>query len=207
MHLKVHFQHVNLSKPDKSLESATSCIEALGSLINSTRETVPDLPPARSYIPPPHSDVVLFYGHTPLVTKIRSTLRCLLYQDQIKATICKQEHLSELLFHQVDWGAQEYSFLRTWSCKCIAYTKLSHGLLNTNMQNKKFYGNSDLCPCCSLHPETLQHVFTFPSPEVATFHHTKQDIDELRKPTALLPSPCSTPSVCPPNFPQMGSLS
>ena len=176
MHLKVHFQHVNLSKPDKNLEFATSCIEALGSLINSTRETVPDLPPPRPYISPPHSDVVLFYGHTPLVTKIRSTLRCLLYQDQKKATICKQEHWSELLFHQVDWGAQEYSFLRTWSCKRIAYTKLSHGLLNTNMQNKKFYGNSDLCPCCSLHPETLQHVFTFPSPEVATFCHTKQDI-------------------------------
>jgi hypothetical protein len=103
-------------------------------------------------------------------------LRNLLHQDQITSTICKQEGWSEQLFHQVDWGTHEFALLRTWSCKRLAYIKLSHSLLNTNVQNRKFYQKSDLCPCCACHPETLTHVFTCQSPEVVEFCTQQQEI-------------------------------
>ncbi len=174
--IKVSFTHYDLSKPSHDIAFATKCIQDLSDLITSTKEAIQDLPSSREYLPPPHSEVTLQFNGSPLTTRIRSTLRRALYENKILATICKQEGWTESLFHQVDWGACEYAMQRTWSCKRIAYTKLNHALLNTNAQNKKFYRKSDLCPCCSMSPETLTHVFTCPSPEVANFRNKQQEI-------------------------------
>jgi hypothetical protein len=51
-----------------------------------------------------------------------------------------------------------------------------HKLLNTNEQNYKYYGKSDLCPCCHLNRETVQHVFTCPAQEVLDFRRKQQTI-------------------------------
>jgi len=174
--IAVSFTHYDLSKPSHDVAFATKSIQDLPDLITSTKEAMQDLPSSREYLPPPHSEVTFQFNGLPLTARIRSTLHRALYENQILATICKQEGWMELLFHQVDWGACKYAMQQTWSCKWIAYTKLSHKLLNTNVQNKKFYGKSNLCPCCSLSPETLTHVFTCPSPEVAGFCNKKQEI-------------------------------
>jgi hypothetical protein len=42
---------------------------------------------------------------------------------------------------------------------CLSYCKLLHGLLNTNVENKKYYGSPDVCPHCSDTQETFLHVF------------------------------------------------
>jgi len=65
---------------------------------------------------------------------------------------------------------------RAWSCTRITYTKLSHKLLNTNVQNHRFYGKSDRCPCCNILSETLLHVFNCLAPDILTFRHKQQTI-------------------------------
>lgn len=56
------------------------------------------------------------------------------------------------------------------------YTKLVQNLLNTNVQNKRYYGKSDLCLCCQEAPEDLVHVFTCPSSNTRTFRSVQQNI-------------------------------
>jgi hypothetical protein len=174
--INISFEHFDMTKPSAKVAFADQTIQYLAKLIASTRESTKDVVEHCQYIPPPHSEITLSYQGVPLLTNIRSTLRNLLHKDQITSTICKQEGWSEQLFHQVDWEAHEFALLRTWSCKRIAYIKLSHALLNTNVQNRKFYRKSDLCPCCAGHPETLTHVFTCQSPEVAEFRTKQQEI-------------------------------
>jgi hypothetical protein len=55
------------------------------------------------------------------------------------------------------------------------------------VQNKRFYGKPDLCPCCQLSPETIQHMLTCSSPKVTAFRSRQQDI--LWKNLALLNTP------------------
>jgi hypothetical protein len=98
------------------------------------------------------------------------------YISTIQATICKQEDWSEEAFLSVDWAAHEYAFSRTWSCKRISYTKLTHKLLNTNVQNRKRYGKSDLCPCCVSTAETVANVFVCPSPCTTVFRLNQQEV-------------------------------
>jgi hypothetical protein len=46
-------------------------------------------------------------------------------------------------------------------------TKLAHGLYHTSRKDNMYYGASNLCPCCNEASETLAHIFTCPSPDVA----------------------------------------
>jgi len=151
-------------------------VNELGNAFNSHRADLTFPLPALPFMHPPHNAVHLQLNGQPLLTQIRKTLRCTLYRTSIRATICKQEGWSTHQFNQVDWSAHEFAFQRTWSSKRIIYTKLAHNLLNTNMQNYKFYGKSALCPCCSLCDETLQHVFTCNTPGVIEFRRKQQDI-------------------------------
>jgi hypothetical protein len=151
-------------------------VNELGNAFNSHQADLTVPLPALPFMNPPHNAVHLRLNGQPLLTQIRKTLRCALYRTSIRATICKQEGWSTHQFNQVDWSAHEFAFQQTWSSKRIIYTKLAHNLLNTSMQNYKFYGKSALCPCCSLCDETLQHVFTCNTPEVVEFRRKQQDI-------------------------------
>jgi hypothetical protein len=150
--------------------------EDLGALINTHRDTPLSVPSEEEYINPQTNPVVLLYKGRPLVTTITKSLRYTLYSPAIIATICKQEQLTERQFDQIDWLAHKQAFQHSWSCKWIIYTKLAHKLLNTQVQNKKFYGNSDICHCCKSGSETLLHAFTCPSVEVTSFRQKQQII-------------------------------
>ncbi len=108
---------------------------------------------------PPQNAVQLYYNGRPLLPKIRSTLHSDMYRASVRVTICKQEGWSTHQFNQVDWLAHEFAFQSTWSSKRVTYTKLVHNLL----KNYRFYGKSELCPCCLLTKETMQHMFTCPA--------------------------------------------
>lgn len=56
-------------------------------------------------------------------------------------------------------------------------TKISHGLLNTNHQNAKYYGTSSAFPCCFDNIETLTHIFICQQQEVET--HRKEQLKIL----------------------------
>jgi hypothetical protein len=45
-----------------------------------------------------------------------------------------------------------------WRCHRISISKLTHKLLNTNYQNKKYYGKP---LCCIKSPETLNHMISY----------------------------------------------
>jgi hypothetical protein len=47
-----------------------------------------------------------------------------------------------------------------------------HHLMNTNRQNKLYYGSSDLCPCCHLAVESFSHVLSCCDPSAATNHES-----------------------------------
>jgi hypothetical protein len=49
--------------------------------------------------------------------------------------------------------------------------KLIHGLVNTNHQNRLYYGTSPMCSICQSEEETLLHVFTCPHQMAVTHHH------------------------------------
>ena len=67
-----------------------------------------------------------------------------MYRASVQVTICKQEGWSTHQFNQVDWLAHEFAFQSTWSSKWVTFTKLVHNLLNTNEQNYRFYGKSEM---------------------------------------------------------------
>ncbi len=59
----------------------------------------------------------------------------------------------------VDWTAVNKAFSNLPRNKQISCSKLTHGWINTNAQNNKHYGLSDLCPCCKSKKETMAHIF------------------------------------------------
>ena len=63
-------------------------------------------------------------------------------------------------FDMIHWDGHERAFKRLPRFSHHSMAKLLHGLVNTNRQNKLFYGIPASCPICHSMEETLQHVFT-----------------------------------------------
>jgi hypothetical protein len=89
-------------------------------------------------------------------------------------TICKNACWTEDTFHKVIWSAMHSCMSRLSRVEQIAYVKLLHGLWNTNVQNKKFYNQSSLCPVCLTEPESFLHVVTCSHPETMQHRSTQQ---------------------------------
>lgn len=124
---------------------------------------------------PPSSVVELSCGFT-ITSRWQATIQELAHSEDLCKTICKNARWSTDTFNEVDWVALKISMNRLSRVKRLTYCKLMHGILNTNSQNKWFYKQSDLCPCCQVLPETFHHVFTCPHLEVARHRATQQDL-------------------------------
>jgi hypothetical protein len=166
---KIHYKYLNLAAEENGSPIPLRYISQLGTGISSHRDEINAFPLLQDYINPSRNTIQLGYKDRQLLTKIKSIIRKELYSAAIQDTICKQEDWTYPQFHSIDWDALEYALSQTWSCKHITYTKLTHKLLNTNVQNHKFYKKSALCPCCASSPETLMHMLSCPSTEVAAF--------------------------------------
>lgn len=151
-------------------------VEQLGTTIKTYAEDMATVLPHQDYVSPSNNAVTLYYKGQPLLTHIKRTITHDLHFDAIRSTICKQENWTLENFSAIDWDAHEFAFSRTWSCRRITYSKLTHKLLNTNDQNKRFYGKSDLCPCCLASSETFAHVLTCPSSDTVSFRSKQQEI-------------------------------
>jgi hypothetical protein len=66
------------------------------------------------------------------------------------------------MFDMVNWDAHGQAFCWLSQQLKISTAKLLHQLINTNHQNKIYYGTSNLCPCCGLHEESFHHLLTCP---------------------------------------------
>jgi len=212
----IHIKYLDYGD-DKDTSQQYNEVGLLSAIIADHQDSLSPLPP-QPYISPPNDAVTLYYQGKLLVSRVVPTLCFSLYSEALKKTVCKQERWTEVQFDSVDWPALEQALLSTWSCKRISYTKLSNKLFNTNAQNKKFYGESDLCPCCQLLSETIQHMLTCQAPDVVQFHTQQQGI--LWTNLALINTPSSltdiiklgvnfqdTPSTSPHSTPQETDLS
>jgi|NOAtaT_6_FD_contig_21_12299114_length_942_multi_3_in_0_out_0_2 hypothetical protein len=71
----------------------------------------------------------------------------------------------------------------------LNHCKLLHGLLNTNLQNQKYYGRSETCPHCQSNTESFLHVLYCDHPVVTKYRVDQQAI--LWKALAKLNTPLS----------------
>ncbi len=122
---------------------------------------------------PPSYEVSILFDNCTLTSKLPSTLREQLYTTPLINTICKTENWSIDTFQKVNWTSYGSAFSSQPWCHRISITKLKHKSLNSNYQNKKYYGKSDTCPCCSLSPEAFNHLLSCPS-EITHDHRSTQ---------------------------------
>jgi hypothetical protein len=73
-------------------------------------------------------------------------------------------------FHSISWSAYHQAIKKIPRSHRISISKLSHQLWNTNCQNQKYYGESNLCPICNVTPESIDHLYKCEHPSaVANF--------------------------------------
>ncbi len=87
-------------------------------------------------------------------------IRFQLHAEPLVTTICKETKWSHSTFYSVHWEAYGKAFQNLPRGKQISYSKLTHGIINTNVQNSRFYKLSDTCPSCGCHQETIAHLLT-----------------------------------------------
>jgi hypothetical protein len=98
------------------------------------------------------------------------------------------------ILHKVDWSAMQSCMSRFFRVQQIAYGKLLHGILNTNVQNNKFYNHSSLCPVCLAEPESFLHVVTCTHPETVQ-HRSDQWLTLWKALTGIQTPPAVLPEI------------
>ena len=85
-------------------------------------------------VSPPSTMVALSCGYT-ISSRWQPLLLELSHDSNLYQTICKNARWSEDTFHKVDWPAMQSCMSQFSRVQQIAYGKLLHGILNTNVQN------------------------------------------------------------------------
>jgi hypothetical protein len=148
--------------------------------LNSSRKQVID--------PPSYEISVLFDGST-LTSKLQQFISSQLYSKSLQDTICKNENWTCETFQLVDWNAYQKAFTSASRSHRISLCKISHRLVNTNSQNKKYYNKPDICPCCNLLPETFAHVLNCSSDETSIQRKAQQQLLKTKLLALQTPSP------------------
>jgi hypothetical protein len=141
-------------------------------------------------ISPPSSLADIHLEYT-LTSNWQNTIRELVHSEPLRRSICKESGWSEDQFHMVDWAALHHSLRKVSRLTLLSYCKLLHGLLNTNEQNKKYYGKQSTCPHCGTGPESFLHVVSCSHPDVVKYRIQKQTLlwktlVTLKTPTFIL---------------------
>ncbi len=105
----------------------------------------------------PKSHVIsIAHGHNILKAHLDKTIKQQCHLDALKQMIIKDNCWTDNQFNK----NIHYKRLCSTSCSHrVSIMKLGHQLWNTNAQNRKFYGHSDLCPLCNQHMEDFEHIF------------------------------------------------
>jgi hypothetical protein len=130
----------------------------------------------------PNYKIRLLYKDSTITTKLYHTLHTAQHSDSLRNHIIGKANWSPQVFNMADWDAHERSYKCLTRHQKITTSKLLHQLVNTNRQNRLYYGESDKCPCCNQMEETFQHVLQC-SKQSATRHRQiafSQLIDSLK---------------------------
>jgi len=131
----------------------------------------------RKPIPPPDYRVRLLHDDSVITSKIKQTLSTSLHDQSLVDYIMRKACWPRQTFDMIHWDGHERAFKRLPRFSRHSMAKLLHGLVNTNRQNKLFYGTSASCPICHSTEETLQHVFTCMHPSAV--EHRQARLSEL----------------------------
>jgi hypothetical protein len=121
---------------------------------------------AISYTPLSHV-ISVFHNNKELTDDLYPTIKDLVYTKPLKEKLQKDNSWGEDEFQSVDWDAFHTTIRRTPRSHRISITKLSHQLWNTNLQNNKYYNQSDKCPICQSAMEDINHLFHCPHPSAS----------------------------------------
>jgi ribonuclease HI len=116
--------------------------------------------PSAKVTTPPKEKVSIKFENSNITSHLPSLICHQLHAEPLIKTICKEAKWDREIFNSVDWEAFGAAFSAMPRGTQMSYSKLTHGIINTNMQNFRFYGTSELCPCCLEHKETITHMFT-----------------------------------------------
>jgi hypothetical protein len=118
-----------------------------------------------------------------ITSKLATIIKQELHTEPLIATICKEAKWTRSMFNSVDWEAYSKAFHNLPRGKQITYSKLTHGIINTNAQNFRFYNLSDKCPCCNLTRETIPHLLTCQEEAMLAHRRNAQTklLDKLRQ--------------------------
>jgi hypothetical protein len=105
-----------------------------------------------------------------ITSKLYMTLHDTLHSTKLQQHIMKKHSLPLQVFNQIHWDAHEKSFVKLTRHQKIHTCKLIHALVNTNRQNKLYYGTTNICPMCQQTEETFLHVPRCSSEPVSTIH-------------------------------------
>jgi hypothetical protein len=121
--------------------------------------------------------VTLVHDNTVFTGDIRIKIHELEYQEQLKAKLQKDNNWTSQQFQMVDWQTYFKALRQIPRSHRVSIMKLSHQLWNTNIQNEKFYGHSNICPICQLVPESPTHVYKCSHPAAAA--HRKEALSSF----------------------------
>jgi hypothetical protein len=98
------------------------------------------------------------YEGSTITNKLRLLMAQALHRDTIISHILKKTKWTNRTFQLIHWDAHELAFKRLSRSRQITTAKLIHELVNTNVQNQRYYNKSPICACCLTEEETFAHT-------------------------------------------------
>jgi hypothetical protein len=139
----------------------------------------PNFKPRLQPIAHPHYGARILYEGSTITNKLRSLMAQALHRPALVSHLIRKNKWEERTFHLVHWDAHEMAFKRLTSSCQITTAKLIHDLVNTNVQNYRYYNISPKCPCCLTVDETFHHVLSCSSTTAAEYR--EQALQQLQK--------------------------
>jgi hypothetical protein len=107
------------------------------------------------------SNIITVRSHGSVITSgLPEQIITNIHYHPLRGKIIKDKRWSIETFNLVDWRNFHKALTTVPRSHRVSLSKLCHGLWNTNIQNKRYYNHSGLCPICGTEDESLHHIFS-----------------------------------------------
>jgi hypothetical protein len=131
--------------------------------------------PSTKVIDPPSTLASVMHGNSTVTSKLPHRIHLQLHEEPLIKTICKEAGWDKPIYDSVDWLAFGAAFGSLPKGSQITYSKLTHGIINTNAQNKRFYNKDGNCLCCTSFQESITHMLTCQETHTLSNRRKQQD--------------------------------
>jgi hypothetical protein len=145
---------------------------------------------------PPSYKIAIGLQSKIIPTNLKGIVNQVAHEMEIRNMIMKNIGWTLHQFHDVDWRAHQKAFCSIGRFRQISMCKIIHGLLCTNDKQKRYYGKTDLCPCCGSSTETMNHMLCCPSQYATEFRVKAQQELELELKQINTPDPILSAILC-----------